>query len=78
MAKPGLATIARPTRRGGRPRRSPTPPAACRFAPSPHGTWITLREDGFLGQPQAAHGNAENWEMVLGWLDAYLSAGRSS
>jgi uncharacterized protein YndB with AHSA1/START domain len=43
-----------------------------RFEASPHGTLITLREDGFLGRPQAAHGNAENWEKVLGWLDGYL------
>jgi uncharacterized protein YndB with AHSA1/START domain len=48
---------------------------AYRFAPSPRGTLITLREDGFLGRPQAAHENAENWEKVLGWLDAYLSGG---
>jgi len=48
---------------------------AYRFEPSPYGTLITLREDGFLGRPQAAHGNAENWEKVLGWLDAYLCAG---
>jgi uncharacterized protein YndB with AHSA1/START domain len=45
---------------------------AYRFAPAPHGTLITLREDGFLGRPQAAHRAAENWERVLGWLDAYL------
>lgn len=45
---------------------------AYRFDPSPHGTLITLREDGFLGRPQAAYGNADNWEKVLGWLDAYL------
>ena len=49
-----------------------------RFEASPHGTLITLREDGFLGRPQAAHGNAENWEKVLGWLDAYLSASQPS
>ena len=46
---------------------------ACRFQPSPHGTFVTLREDGFLGRSQAAHAAAENWEKVLGWLDAYLS-----
>jgi len=45
---------------------------AYRFERSPRGTLITLREDGFLGRPQAAYGNAENWEKVLGWLDAYL------
>ncbi len=45
----------------------------CRLEPSLHGTLITLREDGFLGRPQAAHGAAENWEKVLGWFDGYLS-----
>jgi uncharacterized protein YndB with AHSA1/START domain len=44
-----------------------------RFEPSPHGTLMTLREDGFLGRPRAAHGAAETWERVLGCLDAYLT-----
>jgi uncharacterized protein YndB with AHSA1/START domain len=44
-----------------------------RFEPSPHGTRVTLREEGFIGRPEAAYGNAENWEKVLGWLDDYLS-----
>jgi len=44
-----------------------------RFAPSPHGTLITLREDGFLGRPHAAHGAAENWERVLSRLGGHLS-----
>ncbi len=48
---------------------------AYRFEPSPYGTLVTLREDGFLGRPQAAHAAAENWEEILGWLDAYLSGG---
>ena len=43
-----------------------------RFEPSPHGTLVTLREEGFIGRPEAAYGNAENWEKVLGWLDEYL------
>ncbi len=44
-----------------------------RFEPSGHGTLVTVREEGFLGRPEAAHGNAENWERVLGWLDEYLT-----
>ena len=44
-----------------------------RFQPSPHGTLVTVREEGFIGRPEAAYGNAENWEKVLGWLDGYLS-----
>ncbi len=47
-----------------------------RFRPSLHGTQVTLREEGFIGRPEAAYGNAENWEKVLGWLDEYLG-GRS-
>ena len=43
-----------------------------RFEPSPHGTLLTVREEGFIGRPEAAYGNAENWEKVLGWLDEYL------
>ncbi len=45
-----------------------------RLEPSPHGTLVTVREEGFIGRPEAAHGNAENWEKVLGWLDDYLSS----
>jgi uncharacterized protein YndB with AHSA1/START domain len=44
-----------------------------RFEPSPHGTLVTVREEGFIGRSEAAYGNAENWEKVLGWLDGYLS-----
>ena len=43
-----------------------------RFEPSPHGTLVTIREEGFIGRSEAAYGNAENWEKVLGWLDGYL------
>lgn len=44
-----------------------------RFDPSLHGTLITVREEGFVGRPDAAHGNAANWEKVLGWLHDYLN-----
>ena len=33
-------------------------------------------DEGFIGRSEAAFGNAEHWERVLGWLDAYL--GRES
>jgi len=36
------------------------------------GTRLTVRDEGFIGRSQAAYGNAEHWEHVLGWLDAYL------
>jgi hypothetical protein len=44
-----------------------------RLEPSSHGTLVTVREEGFIGRPQAAYGNGENWEKVLAWLDDYLS-----
>jgi uncharacterized protein YndB with AHSA1/START domain len=44
-----------------------------RFEPSPHGTLVTVRDEGFIGRSQAAYGNAEIWERVLGWLDGYFS-----
>jgi uncharacterized protein YndB with AHSA1/START domain len=43
-----------------------------RFEPSPHGTLVTVREEGFIGRSEAAYGNAENWEKVLSWLDGHL------
>ncbi len=44
-----------------------------RFEPTSRGTLVTVREEGFLGRPAAAYGNAENWEKVLSWLDEYLN-----
>jgi hypothetical protein len=32
----------------------------------------------FVGRSEAAYGNAEHWERVLGWLDAYLMADGAS
>ncbi|MEP6677333.1 MAG: SRPBCC domain-containing protein [Ferruginibacter sp.] len=43
-----------------------------RFQPSAYGTLITVRDEGFIGRSEAAYGNAEIWEKVLSWLDAYL------
>ncbi len=45
-----------------------------RFEASEHGTLVTVRDEGFIGRSQAAYGNADIWEHVLGWLDAYLTA----
>lgn len=36
------------------------------------GTLMTVREEGFIGRSKAAYGNAEIWEKVMTWLDAYL------
>jgi predicted dithiol-disulfide oxidoreductase (DUF899 family)/uncharacterized protein YndB with AHSA1/START domain len=42
------------------------------------GTRVTVRDEGFVGRSEAAYGNAEHWERVLGWLDAYLSPDSAS
>jgi uncharacterized protein YndB with AHSA1/START domain len=43
-----------------------------RLEPIETGTRVTMREEGYVGRSAAAYGNAEHWERVLGWLDAYL------
>ena len=48
------------------------------FEPSPYGTLVTLRDEGFVGRREACYGNAEIWERVLGWLDAYLEQKNSA
>jgi uncharacterized protein YndB with AHSA1/START domain len=45
-----------------------------RFDPIATGTRVTVRDEGFIGRSEAAYGNAEHWERVLGWLQAYLAA----
>jgi uncharacterized protein YndB with AHSA1/START domain len=45
-----------------------------RLEPTEGGTRLTLRDEGFIGRSQAAYANADHWELVLGWLDAYLEA----
>ncbi|MBI3596007.1 MAG: SRPBCC domain-containing protein [Nitrospirae bacterium] len=44
-----------------------------RLESSPHGTLVTVRDEGFIGRSEAAYGNAEIWGKVLGWLDTFLS-----
>jgi uncharacterized protein YndB with AHSA1/START domain len=48
-----------------------------RFDPTATGTRVTVRDEGFVGRSEAAYGNAEHWERVLGWLDAYLRSERA-
>ncbi len=43
-----------------------------RLDPIATGTRVTVRDEGFVGRSEAAYGNAEHWERVLGWLDTYL------
>jgi uncharacterized protein YndB with AHSA1/START domain len=43
-----------------------------RLEPTAAGTRVTVREEGFVGRSDAAYGNAEHWERVLGWLGAYV------
>lgn len=44
----------------------------CRLDPIATGTRVTVRDEGFVGRGEAAYGNAEHWERVLGWLAAYV------
>ena len=44
-----------------------------RLEPIETGTRVTVRDEGFSGRSEAAFGNAEHWERVLGWLEAYLT-----
>ena len=44
----------------------------CRLDPIATGTRVTVREEGFVGRGEAAYGNGEHWERVLGWLAAYV------
>ena len=44
----------------------------CRLEPSPYGTLVTVRDEGFIGRSQGAYGIAEIWERVLAWLDEFL------
>jgi uncharacterized protein YndB with AHSA1/START domain len=48
------------------------------FEPSTHGTRITVKDEGFIGRSEAAFGNAEIWEKVLSWLDAYLTSSQGT
>lgn len=43
-----------------------------RLEPVAAGTRVTVRDEGFIGRSEAAYGNAEHWERVLGWLQSYL------
>ena len=49
-----------------------------RLDPTATGTRLTVRDEGFVGRSEAAYGNAEHWERVLGWLSAYLKAESAS
>lgn len=43
-----------------------------RLEPSHYGTLVTVRDEGYISRSEAAYGNAEIWEKVLGWLDDYF------
>jgi uncharacterized protein YndB with AHSA1/START domain len=49
-----------------------------RLDPVEIGTRVTMREEGYIGRSEAAYGNAEHWERVLGWLKSYLKAENTS
>jgi uncharacterized protein YndB with AHSA1/START domain len=46
-----------------------------RLEPTATGTRLTVRDEGFVGRSEAAYGNAEHWERVLGWLQDYMRPG---
>jgi uncharacterized protein YndB with AHSA1/START domain len=39
-----------------------------RLDPIENGTRLTVRHEGFRGQPEACQGHSDGWAMVLGWL----------
>lgn len=41
------------------------------------GTVVRIRHEGFAGAPEAAHGHAEGWKRVLGWLHAFAENGET-
>ena len=45
-----------------------------RLEPIATGTRVTVRDEGFVGRSEAAYGNAEQWERVLGWLKFYIAS----
>lgn len=49
-----------------------------RLEPRAEGTLVTVRDEGFIGRTEAAYGNAEIWERVLGWLAGYWQSGKAT
>lgn len=49
-----------------------------RFESIENGTRVTVREEGYVGRRDAAYVNAERWELVLGWLAAYIESGKTN
>jgi uncharacterized protein YndB with AHSA1/START domain len=45
-----------------------------RLEPIEAGTRLTVRDEVFVDRSEAAYGNAEHWERVLGWLKSYISS----
>jgi uncharacterized protein YndB with AHSA1/START domain len=43
------------------------------FRPTENGTFVTVKDEGFIGREEAAFGNAEHWERVLSWLQTYFA-----
>lgn len=44
------------------------------LSPTDQGTRVTLRHDGFAGQPESCRMHADGWEAILGWLSQHLAA----
>jgi uncharacterized protein YndB with AHSA1/START domain/uncharacterized protein YciI len=46
--------------------------------PTPTGTRVTVRHEGFGSRAQSCAGHAEGWERVLGWLVAHFADARAA
>lgn len=44
-----------------------------RITPTPSGTRVTMRHEGFSGRPESCAAHTSGWEMVLGWLDSFAA-----
>jgi len=47
-----------------------------RLEPTPTGTRVTLRHEGFGARAEACNGHTQGWEKVLGYLESYLAPAR--
>jgi uncharacterized protein YndB with AHSA1/START domain/uncharacterized protein YciI len=49
-----------------------------RLDPIPGGTRVTVRHEGFAGNPEACQSHTTGWERVLGWLDEHFREPRAA
>jgi uncharacterized protein YndB with AHSA1/START domain len=53
----------------------PGPPTTVEYLlePTPTGTRVTVRHDGFTGRGASCDSHAQGWERVLGWLHGFVA-----